>query len=219
MKKVAFKAEKRDLSSKAAAVRKAGRIPAVLYGGETIEHFSVTHKDVKQLIYTPDFKLAEVELDGKTHNAIIQNIQYHPLRDNIVHIDFLELEDGRKVNVEIPIRFQGVSPGVKNGGSLMQSMRRVKVKLDPANMIEELFIDISGLKLGASVKVSDIIVDENVEIMVSKNIPVASVEVPRALKSAEDEAADLLLEEEAAEAAAEAGEEGATETPDEGGKD
>lgn len=206
MQKISFTAESRDLTVKPKALRKAGRIPAVLYGGKTLEHFTVTHADVKHLIYTPDFKLGELTVGGKAHSCIIKDIQFHPVTDSITHIDFLSLEAGRKVNVEIPVKFKGESPGVKEGGKLQQSMRRVKVKLDPAHIVSELFIDISEVKLGEAVRVRDIESDDNIEIMANEATPVAIVEVPRALKSADaaDAAAGEATEGEAPEAAPEA---------------
>ena len=189
MNTVSFTGIKRDVSAKAAVLRKEGRIPAVLYGGDTLEHFSVTQNDIKGLIFTPDFKLGEVDLDGQKHRCIIKSIQWHPVTDNIEHVDFLAIENGRKVKVDIPVRFKGVSPGVKTGGKLMQSLRRVTVKVDPEHLVDELFIDISHMELGDAVKVKDIESNDNIEFMVNVNIPVASVETPRALKSAAAEAA------------------------------
>ncbi|MBT8190987.1 MAG: 50S ribosomal protein L25 [Saprospiraceae bacterium] len=204
METVSFKGLKRDLNQKAATLRKDGRIPAVLYGGEILEHFTTTLNDIKSLIYTPDFKLGEVEIDGAKHKCIVKSIQYHPVKDTIEHMDFLVIKEGRKVKVELPVRFKGESPGVKNGGKLMQSLRRVAVKLDPAHLVDELYIDISDLELGNAVKVKDIEENENIEFMVNTNIPVASVEVPRALKSADAEAEEAGLEvETGAEAPAE----------------
>ncbi len=184
METVSVKCEKRDANLKAASIRKEGKIPAVLYGGDINENFSTTLNEVKGLIYTPEFKIANLDIDGKSIKSIVKSVQYHPVTDEIQHIDFLAIEDGRKLKVDIPVRFKGVSPGVKGGGKLLQSMRKVKVKVDPKNMINELFIDISNLELGSSVKVKDIEKNENIEIMANENIPVAIVEVPRALKSA-----------------------------------
>ena len=208
MKTVSFKGQIRDKAARAAVTRNEGRIPAVIYGGEVNEQFSVTMNDIKSLIYTPDFKLGELELDGSKYRCIVQDVQYHPITDNIVHVDFLAIENGRKVKVDVPIRFKGVSPGVKEGGTLMQSMRRVQIKVDPEHLVEEMILDISELNLGFSVKVKDIEVDENIEIMVSPNIPVASVEVPRALKSLEEEEAEAAVLEAAALEAAGEGEGG-----------
>jgi len=204
METIALKVETRDVKVKAATIRKAGRIPAVIYGGEHLEHVSTHINEVKHLIYTPAFKLAEVDTGTKKLNCIVKDVQYHPTTDNIVHIDFLAIENGRKVKVEIPVKFKGESPGVRGGGKLMQTLRKVKVKVDPTNMVDELFIDISELELGAAVRIKDIEANDNLEILVNEATPVATVEVPRAVKSlaAEEEA-------EAAAAAAAGGDEAA----------
>jgi len=185
MQTFTFKAEPRDMAKKAKQTRKEGKIPAVMYGPDIQEHFSVLHNDIKHLIFTPDFKVGEVELSGQSHKCIVKDIQWHPMTDEIRHIDFLALKEGTKVKVEVPVKFKGVSPGVKAGGALMQMMRRVKVKLDPKDLISELFIDISSLALGESVRVKDIELPADVELMVNSAVPVATVEVPRALKSEE----------------------------------
>lgn len=182
---VPFAAEVRDTSTKAKALRQEGKIPAVLYGPNIQEHFTVKPNDVKHLIYTPDFKLGQVELGGKTHKCIVKAIQYHPVTDVINHIDFLAVQEGTMIKLEVPVKFTGESPGVKEGGKLMQSLRRIKVKLDPVNLIDHLVIDISGLNLGEAVRVRDIVAPDNVEIMVNSAVPVAIVEIPRALKAAE----------------------------------
>lgn len=192
-----FTAEAREANVKAKVLRNQGKIPAVLYGPGVMEHFTVKHNDVKHLIYTPDFKLGEVEVGGAKHKCIVKSIQYHPITDQINHIDFLALKAGTMVKVEIPVKFKGQSPGVMGGGTLMQTMRKVKVKLDPANMVDELLVDISSLELGDAVRVKDIDLPEGIELMVNEAVPVATVEVPRALKSAEAAAAG----EEAAEGA------------------
>ena len=199
-----FKAEARDTNIKAAQIRKQGRIPAVLYGPSVQEHFSVTHNDIKKLVYTPDFKLGEVELGGTKHKCIVKQVQYHPMTDEIRHIDFLVLKEGTKVKLEIPVKFKGTSPGVKEGGTLMQSMRKVKVKLDPKDLVDELFVDISELTLGDAVRVKDIEIGDGIELLVNEATPIASVEIPRALKSAQ------AAEEGAPE---EGGEEGAPAAP------
>lgn len=199
MQIVSIKAEARDTKTKASVLRQEGKIPAVLYGGEGNVHFSTTHNDVRDAIYTQDFRLTELDVDGKKYKAIVKDIQFHPVTDAIEHIDFLKVEQGRKVNVEIPIRFKGTSPGVKNGGRLVQSLRKVKVKVDPAHMVDELFIDISDLELGGAVRVKDIEFTDGMTLMLNKNIPVAVVQTPRALKSATATAAAALLEDEEGE--------------------
>ncbi|MCG8328094.1 MAG: 50S ribosomal protein L25 [Chitinophagales bacterium] len=171
------------------AVRNAGRIPCVLYGGDEVTHFSVAFNDVRDLIYTPDFKLAEISLDGKVQKAILKDAQFHPVSDDIRHIDFLRLVEGAPIKVEVPVRFKGVSPGVKVGGKLQQKLRRVKIKTTPDNLIDELHVDISSLELGDSVRVRDIEAVDNIEILNSPSVPLGTVETPRALRSAATAAA------------------------------
>ena len=174
------------------AVRNEGRIPCVIYGDAENIHFSTTHKDVKNLIYTPDFKVAEIDVDGTTHRCILKDAQFHPVKETILHLDFLKLEDGKSVLLEVPVRFKGTSPGVKLGGALQQSLRRVKIRTTPENMVDELQGDISGLGLGEAIRVRDLELPEGVVITNAPAIPVATVEVPRALRGknapgAEDE--------------------------------
>ena len=171
------------------AVRNAGRIPCVIYGDAENIHFSTTHNDIKSLVYTPDFKVAEIEVDGATHKCILKDAQFHPVKENILHVDFLKLEDGKSVILELPVRFKGTSPGVKLGGALQQSLRRVKVRTTPENMVDVLYGDISSLELGQAIRVRDLELPEGIEVTNSPSIPVATVEIPRALRGKEEEAA------------------------------
>jgi large subunit ribosomal protein L25 len=182
-------------------IRRDGLIPCVLYGIEKNLHFSVKPAEVKDLIYTPDFKVAQINIDGKEYRCFVKDIQLHPVTDQINHIDFYILEEGKKVKIEIPVHFHGVSPGVKNGGTLVQKMRKLRVSVLPENMITEVNLDISKVELGDTIRIKDIPVMKGIEILYGAGVPVASVAVPRALKSAQAE------EEEAAAAAALAAEE------------
>lgn len=199
MEIVAVKGQVRtDVGKKATkAVRKEGRVPCVIYGTQDTLHFSIDPKEVKPLVYTPAFKLAEVEIDGTTHKCIIKDIQFHPVSDEIVHIDFLSLTDGHKVKVEIPVGFEGISPGMKLGGKLQQNLRRVKVKTTPENLVDQLVLDVSHLELGQSVRVRDIQAGDGIEIMSPAGTPIATVEIPRALRSATSAAEKVEGEEEA----------------------
>jgi len=196
-------------------IRREGMIPAVLYGGDDVIHFSTTANDVKDLIYTPDLKLAKIEIEGKTYNAIVKDVQFHPVTDDIIHLDFLRLVDGVSVRAEVPVRVKGQSPGVKSGGKLIKLVRRVKIKTTPENLIDEVRVDISTLKLGTVRRVRDIDLPEGVEIMNSPGIPVVSVQVPRMLRSAtaaaEKEAAGKPKEAPEAEGEGEEGTEAETE--------
>ena len=186
-----------DLGKRGTKVlRKEGHIPCVAYGSEELVHFSVNPIDVKHLIYTPDFKIAEVTVDGKAFRAIVKDIQFHPVTDEILHLDFLQLEDGRSVKLEVPIRFKGTSPGVKSGGKLIQRLRRIKIKTMPENIVDQIMVDISHLELNQSIRVRDIEGIDTIEIMNSPGVPIASVETPRALRSAASAAAKAATGEE-----------------------
>lgn len=197
--------ERKDLSKSAVkALRKEELVPAVLYGGDDVVHFSISAKEVRPLIYTGDFKIAELTIGEKTYRCILKEKQFHPVTDSIQHLDFLQLMEGRTVKIQVPIRFTGVAPGVKVGGKLQQNLRLLKVKTIPENMIFEMTADVSDLEMGQSIRVRDIKAEEGIEIMNSPSIPIATIETPRAMRSAATEAEGLALEEEAAVEEAEA---------------
>lgn len=186
MEVVAINAQPRtDIGKKGTkAVRKEGLIPGVIYGGGQVVHFCTKLNDVRSAVYTPDFKVVELNVEGTTYRCILKAIQFHPVTEEILHMDFLRMIDGTPINVEVPVRFKGTSPGVKEGGKLLQSVRRVKIKTTPENLVSEMLLDISSLGLGQSIRVRDIETNENIEIMNAPGIPVAIVEIPRALRSA-----------------------------------
>ena len=174
--------------------RKEGRIPGVVYGGDEVIHFSTHAKALKSLVYTSEFKLVDLEIDGKSHKSILKDIQFHPVTDNIEHVDFLRLYDDVPVTVEVPIKFEGVSPGVLEGGKLIQTVRKIKLKTTPENLVNHVVVDISNLKLGHAIRVKDITPMSGVQVMNVANTPVANVEVPRALRSELDGEADAVEE-------------------------
>jgi len=186
MKNVVIKGELRtDLGKKGTkGVRSKGLIPCVIYGGDNPVHFSVQFSEIKDIIYTPDFKIANIEVGGESFRAILKSYQMHPVTEAVEHIDFLRLIDGHPVKVELPVRFYGVSPGVKLGGKLLQTLRKIKVKTTPQHLRDEILMDISSMELGQSIRVRDIKGIEGIEIMSSPGIPVATIEIPRALRSA-----------------------------------
>ncbi len=186
MEIIKLEGQKRESAGTTGAnkIRKSGQIPCVIYGGGDNVFCSLKPKDVKSLIYTADFKLAEVEVDGATHKCILKDLQVHPVTDNIMHIDFLRLVDGHPVKLEVPVKCVGASPGVKVGGKLLQKMRKIKIKTVPEKMVDQLTVDISSLELGDSVRVRDVEIPEGIEIMNPMANPIASVEIPRALRSA-----------------------------------
>ncbi len=187
MEVVTLSAQSREPNGKKGTreLRAQGLVPAVIYGGEDVTHISFIPKAIKSLVYTPDFKLAEIEVNGKTEKCILKDISFHPVTDEIVHVDFLRIMDGVPIKVELPIRFVGESPGVKLGGSLIPQLRKIKIKTLPANLVDSLEVDISGLALGDSARIREITKVDGIEIMVDGSTPVALVEVPRALRSDE----------------------------------
>jgi len=212
MESVIISANARPATGKKAtkATRNEGLVPFVIYGGDNVVHCSGTALAFRDLVYTPAFKVAEITVDGAVYKCVLQDIIFHPVTGDIVHMDFLQLVEGQSLKVMIPIRFKGVAPGVKTGGRLNQKVRRVKIKTTPDSLVPELFVDISKLKLNDSVRVKDIEVTDKMEVMTSMNIPVATVETPRALRSAEAEEEE---EEEEGVEGAEAAAEGAEAAP------
>jgi large subunit ribosomal protein L25 len=187
MKTIALTGTSRtDLGKKSTkALRNAGLVPCVLYGGEKNHHFSLTTKALRDLIYTNEFRTAEVELDGAKYSAIIKTVQFHPVTDTIQHVDLLELVEGQSVKAEIPIKLVGAAKGVKVGGVLMQKIRKVKVQTTPDKLTSEIEVNVDHLMLGKSIRVREIQVGEGIEIINAGGIPLASVEIPRALRSSE----------------------------------
>lgn len=166
------------------ADRVAGRIPCVLYGGgqETI-HFTTTISDVRNLIYTPNFYQVEIKLGEDTYNALLKDIAFHPTTDEVLHIDFQLLVPGVLVKAEIPIRVEGTSPGVRQGGKLLVKVRKLKVRSLPESLKDDIVVNISKLKLGQSVKVKNL-PEQGFEILNPGGIPIVSVEIPRAARQA-----------------------------------
>jgi large subunit ribosomal protein L25 len=158
-------------------VRHSETIPCVLYGGKDNVHFTTTWSEVRHLIYTPDFKTSDLTIDGKTYKAILKEVQFHP-------IDFLQLTPGVPVKISVPLRLKGQSPGVKAGGKLVQSVRKVKIKCLPEALVDEMSADISLLELGQTIRARDVHAKEGIELMMAPSIPVAIIEIPRALRSA-----------------------------------
>ncbi len=186
MEKVAIQGEIRSNLSKSATrqLRREGKVPCIIYGGNDNVTFYADSLSFRDIVYTADFKLAEITVDGKTHTCILKDLQMHPVKDTIEHIDFLRLIEGTPIKVDIPVRCVGASPGVKLGGKLQQKIRRVKVKTLPKDIKDHLQVDISSLELGQSVRVRDIEVGEDMQIMNPAAAPVATVDIPRALRSA-----------------------------------
>ena len=162
MKSITIKGSKRESVGKVAtkALRNAGMVPCVIYGGETPIHFSAEEKAFKNLVYTPNVYTASLEVDGEKIPAILQDIQFHPVSDKILHVDFYQLFDDKEVTMNIPVQLTGTSPGVLNGGSLRFTNRKLKVKAIPANLPDFITADISKLKIGHKLVITSLFNDD-----------------------------------------------------------
>ena len=167
-------------------LRYAGKVPAVLYGGKEQLHFAIDAPALRDLVYTPEVNFAELEIAGKKYNAIMQDIQFHPLTEKIQHIDFLQLFDDKNVTIEIPVKLTGTSPGVKMGGKLVQKLRKLKVNALPKDIPQFVEVSIEPLEVGKSIRVRDLKAD-NYTITNVKEDTVVSVIMSRALKQAEQQ--------------------------------
>ena len=177
--------ERSDLGKKATkSFRKEGLIPAVLYGGEkTTEaiHFAVTTNDVRKLIYTPEIFLVELEIGGKKINAILKDIQLHPVSDEILHLDFLHVFEDKPIVIDVPVVLDGLAEGVKAGGKLSLDIRKLKVKALYKNVPEKVHVNIEHLALGKSVQVGELSFD-GLELLNAKNAVVCRVQLTRAAR-------------------------------------
>jgi large subunit ribosomal protein L25 len=190
MKSIAISGSVRQSVGKrdAKELRYEGNIPAVLYGGSTQTHLSVSAADLKAVLYTPEVVFIELNLDGKTVKAIVQDAQFHPLTDLVTHVDFLELNDDKEVTLNIPVTLTGTSPGVKLGGKLVQKLRKLRVKALPGNLPQEIAVPMESLEVGKSFRVAQVVL-ENAKVLNNSDDTIVSVIMSRALRQAEQEAA------------------------------
>ena len=190
MKSIALIGSPRENVGKrdAKELRYEGKVPAVLYGGKTQTHFSVSAADLKPVIYTPEVHFINFEIGAVKAQAVIQDIQFHPLTEQILHVDFLELDQNKPIAIEIPIRLTGTSPGVKMGGKLVQKLRKLRIKALPKDHVDTIDVSIEGLEVGKSVRVADLKFD-NLTITNAKEDTIVSVTTSRALRQAEQDAA------------------------------
>ena len=165
-------------------LRSEGKVPGVIYGGAQDVSFFAPVAAFKSIVYTPDFQLAELTLNGKSYKCILKDLQFDKVTDQLIHVDFLELVDDKKVIATIPIKFTGTAIGVKDGGKLMAKMKALKVKTLPKYLQENIKVDITNLQLNGNVRVEDVKI-EHYEILNSPRIPIASVVLTRELKQEE----------------------------------
>lgn len=180
-----------ELGKKAAkAIRNSGNVPCVLYGEkkdangqpEAI-HFSVSEKEINKLIYTPHIYLVDINIDGEDHKGILKEVQFNPVKDNVLHVDFLEVHAEKPIVMGVPIAPQGLAEGVRAGGRLITMVRKLNVKALYSAIPEKLNIDVTALQLGKSIKVGDLHF-ENLELVTPKEVIVCTVKMTRAAMGA-----------------------------------
>lgn len=173
-----------DLGKKASAdLRRSELVPCVIYGGESNIHLHVPVSSLRHLIFTPDFKKAVINVDGKSYEVLVKDVQQHPVNEKILHVDFLQLVPGKKIKVQVPIRLVGMAKGVRAGGKLLQNVRRILVQTTPESLVEAIELNVESLDLGKSIRARDVITNEGTTILTAPALPLATVEIPRALRS------------------------------------
>lgn len=194
MKTFQLEGKSREIASRSAdqkralkVMRKEKEIPAVLYGGEQLIHFTVTQSAVRTLVYTPNIYAVELTIDGVKHMAIMKEIQFQPVTDEIIHIDFLEVNDKKPIVMEVPVVLEGHAEGVKAGGKLTLQMRKLKVKAVYTEIPERLVINVEHLGLGKTMQVGALHF-EGLELMNAKNAVVCAVQLTRAARGAQAKA-------------------------------
>jgi len=165
-------------------LRSEGNVPGVIYGGAQEVSFYAPVMAFRSLVYTPNFQLAEIKLNGSTYKCIMKDLQFDKVTDQLSHIDLLELVEDRKVIATIPLKFTGAPAGVKDGGKLITKMKALKVKTFPKFLKENIEVDLTNLELNGNVRVEDV-KEEHFEILNSPRIPIASVVLTRELKQEE----------------------------------
>jgi large subunit ribosomal protein L25 len=163
-------------------LRQDAMVPSVLYGGAEQIHFHVPMIMFRELVYSPNVFEVHVTIDGVKHRAVLQDYQMHPVSEVLLHADFLELQEGKEVKMDIPVKFVGSSPGVLAGGTLVTKLRKLKVKALPENLPDFVEVNIADLELGKSIKVGKVEA-AGYRILSDKLAPVATVTIPRGLRS------------------------------------
>ncbi len=190
MKTITIEGQLRTESGKKATrqLRSQNLVPAVIYGGKTEVNFSAPAPAFKNIVYTSEFMFAEIKVDGKTYKCILKDLQFHKVSDALVHLDFLELVDDKAVIATLPLKYTGTPAGVKAGGKLVLKIKSVKIKTLPKYLRENIEVDITNLELNENIRIENIVA-ENMEILNSPRIPIASVTMTRQLKQEETAAA------------------------------
>ena len=186
MKTITIEGQLRTEFGKSATrqLRSQELVPGVIYGGAQEINFAASAKTFKSLVYTPNFQLAEVKVDGKTYRCILKDLQFDKVSDALIHVDLLELVEDKKVVATIPLKYSGVASGVKAGGRLVPKMKSLKVKTYPRYLKEQIEVNVENLEIGGNIRVEDVKLD-NYEVLNSPRIPIVSVVTTRALRQEE----------------------------------
>lgn len=197
MKEISISGTARVPGGKKAArqLRREGLVPCVLYGEKRGENglpqatsFAVSEKEINKVVFTPHIYLVNVTIDGTEHKAVVKELQFHPVKDNVLHVDFYEVTPEKPIVMGVPIQTVGLAPGVRAGGRLTAMLRKLDVRAKYVDIPEKLTIDVSHLELGKSIKVGELSF-ENMELVTPKEVVVITIKMTRAARSAADQAA------------------------------
>jgi len=185
MKTLVVKGQKRNSLGKKEAklLRSQKLVPSVLYGAGEPVHFAVPFSELRQLVYTPEVFLIDLDIEGTVYTAIMQDIQWHAVEEQALHVDFLKIEENKKIKIDLPIKIVGLAKGIKAGGKLKINLRRLKVKALAKDLPDSIEVNVTKLGIGQSIKVGDLSL-KDIEILDKKSNVVAAVTVTRAAKSA-----------------------------------
>ncbi len=196
MKSIEIKGTARTIAARSSeqaralkAIRKNNGVPCVLYGGGENVHFTVPADGLRNLVYTPHIYVVNLDIDGKKVNAILKDIQFHPVKDNILHVDFYQIDEAKPIVMEVPVQLEGLAEGVKAGGKLALQIRKLKVKALYDAIPERLVINVSNLALGKTIKVGELSF-EGLELLNAKEAVVCAVKLTRAARGAAAAAAN-----------------------------
>ena len=177
-------------------IRKNGNVPCVIYGEKKDEngapvaiHFTVNEKEINKLIYTPHIYLVDINIDGVDHKAVLKEVQFHPVKDNVLHVDFYEVHAEKPIVMGVPVQAQGLAAGVRAGGRLMMMVRKLNVRALYDQIPEKLFVDVTALQLGKTIKAGDLHY-EGLEMVTAKEVIVCAVKMTRAAAAAAAAAAE-----------------------------
>ncbi len=193
MKTILLKGEMRDLlgGSSSKTLRSAGKVPCVMYGANENINFCIYEADFKNLIYTPNVYKVRLDINGTKHEAILQDVQYHPVSEAMLHVDFMAIDPAKNVIIDIPVRMVGNSPGVRSGGKLVIKINKLRVRGLIQNLPDYIDVNINNLEIGQSAKVKNTEVD-GFEILDSKENAIVSCKTTRALMQAETAASTTV---------------------------